>query len=203
MSKYSINTIIKSVLVSALAIMCLVLVACGTGNGGSRNWPVEALSADEFSFYADNANVFADDVQDSGAKFLYVQLACADDSALSEEETALANDNADGICAMIANDHHDVWDARENATDIVEAIAEKLELAEEARILVIGDGAGESQVYEELVKSYGNVDYRNSIGINDEGYDEMYSVATTAGFDAVIVANDVAAFHAQSFPFSA
>lgn len=173
-----------------------MLTACG---GSQQSWPVEALTAEEFTYYADNANEFADSVLESGANFLYVQLSAAD-GELSDEDAAIANDNADGMCAMIKNDYHDVLDAR-NAEDIVTAISKQLDLSADAKILVIGDGVGEQQVYEELVKTYNNIDYLNSLGVGAEDYDEIYNTATTAGWDAVIVANDIAAFHTASFPF--
>lgn len=181
-------------------MVCVMLTACG---GSQRSWPVEALTAEEFTYYADNANVFADSVLESGAKFLYVQLACAADSSLSDDELSVTNDNADGIIAMLSNDYHDVLDARTDAGDIAATIGKKLELGENAKILVIGDSAGERQVYEKLANIYNNIDYLNSIGVSDDDYDKIYDNATTAGWDAVIVANDVAAFHAESFPFEA
>ena len=100
-----------------------MLTACG---GSQRSWPVEALTAEEFTFYADNANEFADSVLESGAKFVYVQLSAAEGS-LSDEDAAVANDNADGICAMIKNDYHDVLDAR-NGEDIAAAIDKQLKM---------------------------------------------------------------------------
>ena len=191
------NVNVKPGIILALVMMCLMLVACG----GQRSWPVEALTADEFSSYADNANVFADSVLESGAKFLYVQLGCAADSGLSDEELAVANDNADGICAMISNDYHDVLDLRNSEEGLTEVIGKKLELSEDTKILVIGDATGESAVYEGLVETYGNIDYLSSVGLGEGDYDEIYERATVAGWDAVIVANDAAAFHEQSFPF--
>lgn len=181
--------------------MCIAMASCQAS--GQKTWPVEKLGAEDFTYYADNANVFADDVLGSGAKFLYVQLPCGADSSLTEDELAIANDNADGIVAMIMNDYHDVLDAREGGDDIAAAIADKLELAEDSRILVVGDATAESAVYEELVKTYNNEDYLNSLGVSRDEYYKIYDNATTAGWDAVIVACDVTAFHMQSFPFAA
>lgn len=181
----------------------MTLAACQTDSREQKLWPVEPLTAGEFSYYADNANAFADSVLESGAKFLYVQLACPADRALTEEETTAAEHNADGICAMIANDYHDALDARTSTDDVTEAIEKKLQLSDHADILVIGDAAGKTQVYEELAKKHGNAEYKSATDVTDDDYDAIYSYATEAGFDAVIVANDTAAFHAQSFPFSA
>ena len=181
--------------------MCIAMASCLAG--GQKTWPVEKLGAEDFTYYADNANAFADDVLGSGAKFLYVQLPCDADSSLSEDDLAIANDNADGIVAMIKNDYHDVLDARADCDDIATAIADQLALTENSRILVIGDAAAESAIYEELVKTYNNEDYLNSQGVSRDEYDTIYDNATTAGWDAVIVACDITAFHMQSFPFAA
>ena len=188
-------------LILVLALMCIAMASCQAG--GQKTWPVEKLGAEEFTYYADNANVFADDVLGSGAKFLYVQLPCDDDDSLSEDDLTIANDNADGIVAMIKNDYHDVLDARAGCDDIATAIADQLALTEDSRILVIGDAAAESAIYEELVKTYNNEDYLNSQGVSRDEYDTIYDNATTAGWDAVIVACDITAFHMQSFPFAA
>lgn len=192
--------LIQVLMVCTLVAASVMIAACS--NLIQPTWPIEALTADEFAYYADNANVFADSVLESGAKFLYVQLACAADSSLSEDNMSVANDNADGITMMLKNDYHDVLDAREGVQDVVAAIGRKLALAADSRILVIGDAAGELQIYEELAKNYNNIDYLNSVGVSADDYDKIYDNASTAGWDAVIVANDVAAFHAQSFPFA-
>ena len=57
-------------------------------------------------------------------------------------------------------------------------------------------------MYEKLITVFKDVDYWNSYVAIDEDYDEMYTHATEAGFDAVIVANDAIAFHEQAFPFA-
>ena len=184
-----------------LLFLCLILASCNTGFSSNKSWPIEPLNSEEFAYFADNANVFADDVLASETKFLYVQLACDDD--IAEDDAAVANDNADGICAMITNDYHDVLDARPSSGDIAEMIAKKMNLADDAKILVIGDDAAELQVYEKLITVFKDVDYWNSYVASDEDYDEMYTRAMKAEFNAVIVANDAAAFHEQSFPFQA
>ena len=184
-----------SKLLLIIAVICLAVTSCSM----EQDWPIEALNAEEFTYYADNANEFADSVLESGADFYYVQLAYGDDKALSEDDYAVGSDNADGICSMIEGDYHNVIDMRSN----ISSINKKLKLKADAKILVIGDACGENKVYEELAKEYNNIDYLNSVGVSDDDYDKIYETATTAGWDVVIVANDVAAFHEQSFPFAA
>lgn len=57
-------------------------------------------------------------------------------------------------------------------------------------------------MYEKLITVFKDVDYWNSYVASDEDYDEMYTRAMKAEFNAVIVANDATAFHEQSFPFA-
>ncbi len=196
----------KTAILILMLIVTAAFAACGPDKTGGND--PQPLSAEEFSFYADNINVFADDVLDSGAKFLYVQLGCsAEDlsdagSGTDAEVISIADNNADGICGMIQNDYHEVLDMRMSTDDITEAVMERLGLPGDAAILVIGDEAGEALVYEKLVDACEGLEYRSSICTSDDSYDEIYSHAIEGGFDAVIVANDAAAFHDGSFPFA-
>ena len=186
----------KLLTILIIGFICIGFAACQKSSQGQGNYSVEPLTNDEFAYYADNANVFADDVLANDAKFLYVQLAYDGKAA------TVANDNADGICSMIEGDHHDVLDLRKNTENAADTISEKLQLSNGANLLVIGDDAGEQIVYEELAKMCGNIEYKNANLESDSAYEELYSYATESGFDAVIVANGAAAFHDRSFPFA-